>query len=53
VTRLQARQPGFDSQQGQGFFLFATAFQTGSGAHIASYPMGTGSSFPRGKIAGV
>jgi hypothetical protein len=26
--------------------------QTGSGAHPASYPMGTGSSFPGGKTAG-
>jgi hypothetical protein len=26
--------------------------QTGSGAHPASYPMGTGGSFPRGKAAG-
>jgi hypothetical protein len=24
--------------------------QTGSGAHPASYPMGTGRSFPRGKV---
>jgi hypothetical protein len=27
-------------------------FQTGSGAHLASYPMGTGGSFPGGKAAG-
>jgi hypothetical protein len=26
---------------------------TGSGAHPAPYPMGTGGSFPRGKAAGV
>jgi hypothetical protein len=26
--------------------------QTGSGAHPASYPMGTGDSFPGGKVAG-
>jgi hypothetical protein len=26
--------------------------QTGSGAHVASYPMGTGDSFPGGKAAG-
>jgi len=25
VTRLQARRPGFDYRQGQGYFLFATA----------------------------
>jgi hypothetical protein len=27
--------------------------QTGSGAHPASYPMGTGGSFPAGKAASV
>jgi hypothetical protein len=27
--------------------------QNGSGAHPASYPMGTGGSFPGGKAAGV
>jgi hypothetical protein len=27
--------------------------QTGSGADLASYPMGTGDSFPGGKVAGV
>jgi hypothetical protein len=26
--------------------------QTGSGAHVASYPMGIGGSFPGGKAAG-
>jgi hypothetical protein len=35
---------------GQEFFLYV--FQTGSGAHPASYLMGTGGSFPGGKAAG-
>jgi hypothetical protein len=29
-----------------------THTETGSGAHPASYPMGTGDSFPKGKAAG-
>jgi hypothetical protein len=31
---------------------FLHVVQTGSGAHPTSYPMGTFSSFPRGKAAG-
>jgi hypothetical protein len=30
-------------------FSFNLCIQTGSGAHPASYPMGTGRPFPRGK----
>jgi hypothetical protein len=30
-------------------FSSSLCVQTGSGAHTASYPMGTGSSFPEGK----
>jgi hypothetical protein len=41
----------FESRQGQDFYLL-NVVQTGSGAHPASYPMGTGSSFPGGKAAG-
>jgi len=37
---------GFDFQPGLGIFLFS--IQTGSGAHPASYPLGTGDSFPGG-----
>jgi hypothetical protein len=33
-------------------FLFATRVQTGVRAHPASYPMGTVSSTPKGKVAG-
>jgi hypothetical protein len=35
----------------QDFFLLYSV-QTGSGAHSASYPMGTRGSFPGGKAAG-
>jgi len=35
-----------------GFFL-CHHIQTGSEAHKASYPMGTGGSYPGGKVAGV
>jgi hypothetical protein len=35
---------GIDSRQGQDFSLLHVV-QTGSGAHPASYPMGTGGSF--------
>jgi hypothetical protein len=34
--------------RGRGFFLYL-CIQTGSGAHPASYPMGTGGPFPAGK----
>jgi hypothetical protein len=37
---------------GAGNFSFHHRVQTGSGAHSASYPTGTGGSFPRGKAAG-
>jgi hypothetical protein len=47
---LQAGWPGFDSQQCK-IFLFSSV-QTDSGAHPASYPMGTGCSFPGGKGPG-
>jgi len=38
---------------GAGNFSLHHRFQNGSGIHPASYPMGTGSSFPGGKAAGV
>jgi hypothetical protein len=41
------------SRQELGKFLFTTVFQTGSGAHPASYPMGIRASFPGNKAAGV
>jgi hypothetical protein len=45
---------GFDSRRGLGIFLFTTAstVQNGSGAHPASYLMGTRGSFPGVKRPG-
>jgi hypothetical protein len=37
---------------GAGNFCLLHRVQNGSGAHPASYPVGTGGSFPRGKAAG-
>jgi hypothetical protein len=48
--RLWAGQPGFNSWQGQDFFLLHSV--TSSGAHPAFYPMGIGGPFPVGKAAG-
>jgi hypothetical protein len=47
---LDDRGVEFESRWGQGFSLLHIV-QTGSGAHLASYPMGTGGSFPGGKAA--
>jgi hypothetical protein len=41
----------FESRWGQEFSLLHV-FQTGSGIHPTSYPMGKGDSFPGGKVAG-
>jgi hypothetical protein len=41
----------FESRQEQDLSPLRVV-QTGSGAHTASYPMGTYSSFPEGKAAG-
>jgi hypothetical protein len=48
---LEARRPGFKSQQGQDFSLLHS-IQTGSGDHIASYARGTRASFPGVKLQG-
>jgi hypothetical protein len=45
---LRAGRLGIDSRQGQKNFLYYTT----SEAHPASYPMGTGSIFPRDELAG-
>jgi hypothetical protein len=37
---------------GAGDFSFPRRVQNGSGAHPASYPMGTRGSFPGGRVAG-
>jgi hypothetical protein len=55
VTMLRDGQPGLNSRQGQGrkgFLSFRHRVQTYSGAHPASYPVGTRGSFPGGKAAG-
>jgi hypothetical protein len=43
-----AGRPGFDPRQGQRMFS-SLCVQTGSEAHPASYPMGTGGPIPGGK----
>jgi len=48
----RAGRPGFNSQQGPAFFSPRYRFQTGSGVHPPSYPMGNGGSYPGGKAAG-
>jgi hypothetical protein len=47
---LDDRGVGVRVPVGQEFSVHSV--QTGSGAHLASYPMGTGDSFPGGKAAG-
>jgi hypothetical protein len=47
---LRAGRLGFDSRQGEDFSFLHRA-QAGSGAHPASYTMGTAGSFPGGKTA--
>jgi hypothetical protein len=47
-----AEEPGFDSMQGQEIFSPLHVVHTGSTAHTAFYPMGTGGSFPGGRAAG-
>jgi hypothetical protein len=53
VTRLWAGQPGFDSQKGGRDFSSLSLHPTGSGAHTASYPVGTGVFSPGNKVASV
>jgi hypothetical protein len=48
-----ALRPGFNSRRGQWWdFSLRHRVHTGSGAHPASYPVGTGSSYFGGKAAG-
>jgi hypothetical protein len=49
-ARPQTGRTGFDSWQGQDFFLLHS-FRTGSGTQPASYPLGTGVDFRGGKAA--
>jgi hypothetical protein len=46
------RGSGIRFSAGAGNFSLHHCVQNGSGAHPASYPMGTGGSFPGGKAAG-
>jgi hypothetical protein len=46
-----SRGVGFRVPVGE-FFSLLHVVQTGSGSYPASYPIGTGGSFPRGKAAG-
>jgi hypothetical protein len=50
---LDDRGSRFRFPVGAGNFSLHHRVQTGSGAHPASNPMGTGGSFPGGKAAGV
>jgi hypothetical protein len=49
---MDDRGSGFDSRQGAGNFPVHHRVQTGSGAHPASYLVGTRGSFPGDKAAG-
>jgi len=53
VTRSRAGRPGFFSRRGakMSYFSLPHRVQKGSGAHLASDTMSTGSSFPGGKVA--
>ena len=42
----------FKSQQGHKIFLLNKTFRPGCGAHPVSYSVGTGVSFPGGKVSG-
>jgi len=53
ATRLRVEKSEFDPRRGQGRdFPLRPRVQTGSDASPASYPMGTGGSFPWDKAAG-
>jgi hypothetical protein len=49
---LDDRGSRFRFPAGAGNFSLHHRVHNGSGAHLASYPMGTGGSFPGGKAAG-
>jgi hypothetical protein len=44
--RLRAGRPCFDYWQGPRYYSLCHSVQTGSGAHLAPYPVGTRGSFP-------
>jgi hypothetical protein len=45
----KAEESGFDSRRGALVSSLARNVRTGSGAHVDSFPMRTGGSFPGGK----
>jgi hypothetical protein len=49
---IRSEWPGFDSRQGKEIILYSTAFKQALETP-ASYRMGTGCSFPRGKVVEV
>jgi hypothetical protein len=49
---LEDRMIGVRFPAGAANFSLLYGVQTGSGAHPASYPMGSGGSYPGGKAAG-
>jgi hypothetical protein len=51
VTRQRTGRSGVRVPAGAGNFSLHHRIQTGSGAYPASYPVGTGGSFPEGKTA--
>jgi hypothetical protein len=52
VTKLRAGRSGLISRRcNNGIFSLRHRFQTGSGVHPASYPMGTGGCYPGEKAA--
>jgi hypothetical protein len=51
-AELRAGWSGIRVPVGAGNFSLHHRVQTGTGAHPASYPMGTGGSFLDGKVAG-
>jgi hypothetical protein len=51
ASGLKTEGSEFESRWGQEFSVLHIV-QIGSGVHPASYPMGTGGSFPGGKAAG-
>jgi hypothetical protein len=50
---LEDQCSGVRFPTGAGDFSLLQRIQTGSGTHPASYPVGTGGSFPAGKMTGV
>jgi len=52
-TGLRVGQPWFSSRRGQWWYIFLRhRVQTSSGTNRASYPMGTGGSYSKGKAHG-